>query len=124
MHTFKVTLVASIGALLIGSASVASDVGMSAEITSSRSAFKCGGDGIRDRDPREWYSLLGIAKVNGNRVAVYALQNGARPDDVTGPGRGSADIFDSAGHLIRRFAFRENLNSSPQVIEFVSLPVR
>jgi hypothetical protein len=67
MQTFKVTLVASIGTLLIGSASVASDSGISADVASPRSASRWGGDGTRsyrDRDPREWYMLLGIAKVN------------------------------------------------------------
>ena len=64
---------------------------------------------------------MGIAKINGGRVAVYSFDNGAKPDDVAGPGRGFADVFDSAGHLIRRFAFRENLNSPPRITEYVPL---
>ena len=67
---------------------------------------------------------MGIAKINGSRVSVYAFQNGAKLDDVAGPGRGFADVFDSAGHLIQRFAFREKFNSPPQITEYVSMPER
>jgi hypothetical protein len=67
---------------------------------------------------------LGIAKINGRRIAVYVFQNGAKLDDVAGQGQGFADVFDSAGHLIRRFVFRENLHSPPQITEFVYMPER
>jgi hypothetical protein len=70
----------------------------------------------------EGYSSLGIAKINGIRVAINVLENGARIDDIAGAGRGYADVFDGDGHLIRRFAFRENLNSPPQITEYVSVP--
>jgi len=43
---------------------------------------------------------------------------------VAGQGTGFADVFDRAGHLIRRFTFRENLNSPPQITEFVYMPER
>jgi len=117
----KIALIASIGSFLIGSASVASDIPISS-VTNSRSAFKYVDRGSRDPDGPEGYSSLGIAKVNGIRVAIYVLENGARLDDVAGPGRGFADVFDGDGHLIRRFTFRENLNSPPQVTEYVSVP--
>ncbi|MGA8567495.1 MAG: hypothetical protein WB580_06850 [Candidatus Binataceae bacterium] len=67
---------------------------------------------------------MGIAKINGTRIGVYAFQNGAKLGDVTGRGQGFADVFDSAGHLIRRFIFRENLNSPPQIVEFVYMRAR
>jgi hypothetical protein len=122
---FKTTLVASIGAFLIGSASVASDVAVRAEMVNSHSAFKSWVDGRRsDPDAPEGYSPLGIAKINGTRFGVYAFQNGAKRDDAAGPGQGFADVFDSAGHLIRRFSFRDNLNSPPQITEYVSVPAR
>ncbi len=70
------------------------------------------------------YAPLGIAKINGRQFAVNCFQNGARLDDVAGPGRGFADIFDSAGLLVRRFTFRDNLNSPPQITEYVSIPTR
>ena len=78
--------------------------------------------GHRDPGSPEGYSSLGIAKINGIRVAINVLENGARLDDVAGAGRGFADVFDGDGHLIRRFTFRENLNSPPQIIEYVSVP--
>jgi len=125
MDAFKTTLVASIGAFLIGSASVASDIVVRAEVVNSRSSFKCWIDGSHsDPDAPEGYSPLGIAKINGNRFGVYAFQNGAKRDDVAGPGQGFADVFDSSGHLIRRFSFRDNLNSPPQITEYVSVPAR
>jgi len=65
-----------------------------------------------------------MAKINGRRVKVYAFQNGAKLNDATGQGHGFADVFDRAGHLTRRFIFRENLNSPPQITEFFYLPER
>jgi hypothetical protein len=123
MNPFKITLAASIAALLFGSASIVTDVAVGAEIANSQSDFNCGADtGRADPDAPEGYSKLGIAKINGRRVAVYTFENGARLDDAAGEGHGFADVFDSAGHLIRRFAFRENLNSPPRITEYVPLP--
>jgi hypothetical protein len=122
MEAFKITLITSLCAFLIGSASVAPDFAIGAKVVNLDSAFERAVDRAPgDPDAPEGYSTLGIAKINGSRVAVYAFQNGAKPDDVAGPGRGFADVFDSAGHLIRRFAFRENLNSPPQITEYVSV---
>jgi hypothetical protein len=121
MGVTKITLIASIGAFLIGSASVASDMSIPA-VANSRAAFKYVDEAYTDSANPEGYSPLGIAKINGNRFGVYAFENGAKTDDVAGQGRGFADVFDGAGHLIRRFAFRENLNSPPQITEYVSVP--
>ena len=124
MKALKITLVASMGAFLFGSASVASDFTVGAELASSYSASRCADEAGTAPDAPEGYARLGIAKINGRRVAIFAFQNGAKLDDAAGEGRGSADVFDSAGHLIRRFTFRENLNSPPLITEFVSLPAR
>jgi hypothetical protein len=125
MEAFKISLITSICALLMGSASVAPDLAIGAKVVNLDSAFKRTIERAHnDPDAPEGYSPLGIAKINGSRVAVYAFENGAKPDDVAGTGRGFADVFDSAGHLIRRFAFRENLNSPPQITEYVSMPAR
>jgi hypothetical protein len=75
-------------------------------------------------DPPPGYSPLWIAKINGRRIAVYAFQNGAKLDDMAGQSQGFADVFDRAGHMMRRFIFRENLNSPPQITEFVYMPAR
>jgi hypothetical protein len=125
MEGFKFVLITSIGALLIGSASVAPDLAIGAKVVNLDSAFELAVDRAHsDLDAPEGYATLGIAKINGSRVGVYAFQNGAKLDDVAGPGRGFADVFDSAGRLIRRFAFRESLNSPPQIVEYVSMPGR
>jgi hypothetical protein len=123
MGVTKITLIASIGAFLIGSASVASD-GSFPAVANPRAALKYVDGGHTDSVNPEGYSSLGIAKINGIRVAVNILENGARTDDIAGAGRGFADVFDGDGHLIRRFTFKENLNSPPQIIEYVSMPPR
>jgi hypothetical protein len=123
MNALQITLIASTVAFLFGSASVASDLALGADLANSRSQFNCDTDTNRgDPDAPEGYSKLGIAKINGRRVAVYSFQNGAKPDDAAGEGRGFADVFDSGGHLIRRFSFRENLNSPPRITEYIPLP--
>lgn len=122
MKGFKITLTASIAAFLFGSVSIASDLAVGAQVAPSHFGINCGAEtGRSDLDAPEGYSKLGIAKINGRRVAVYAFQNGARPDDAAGEGHGFADVFDSAGHLIRRFAFRENLNSPPRITEYIPI---
>ena len=118
MDATKIALVASIAAFLMGSASVASDMSIPA-VANPRAAFKYVDADHRDPGRPEEYSSLGIAKINGIRVAINVLENGARTDDIAGAGRGFADVFDSDGHLIRRFTFRENLNSPPRIIEYV-----
>lgn len=125
MKALIIALITSINASLIGSVSVAPDLAIGAKVVNSDSAFERAVEESRsDPEAPEGYSALGIAKINGSRVAVYAFDNGAKLDDVAGPGRGSADVFDSAGHLIRRFAFRENLNSPPQITEYIALPAK
>ncbi len=81
-----------------------------------------GSDGPADSsEDLSQYSPLGFTKINGGRFAVYGLRNGAKLDDLPGPGQGFADVFDCAGHLIRRFTVSENLNSPPQIIEYISV---
>ena len=63
-----------------------------------------------------------MAQINGRRVSGYVYQNGAKLDDAAGQGHGVADVFDNAGHLTRRFIFRENLNSPALFIEFFTCP--
>ena len=122
MKALIIALITSINTFLIGSVSVAPDLAIGAKLVNLDSAFVRTIDRANSYpDAPEGYSTLGIAKINGSRVAVYSFENGAKPDDIAGPGRGFADVFDSAGHLIRRFAFRENLNSPPQITEYVPL---
>ena len=57
------------------------------------------------------YAPFGIANVDGDLFVTYAKQNGLKHDDVAGPGNGFVDVFDTDGHLLRRFASRGALNS-------------
>ena len=141
MEAFKTTLIASIGAFLVGAASAATGLALNTRVANSNSALKSGRERISsvglplarvdltdrthgDPDPPAGYSPLGIENINGRRIAVYVFHNGAKIDDVPGRGEGFADVFDRAGRLIRRFNFRENLNSPPQITEYVFMPAR
>jgi len=57
------------------------------------------------------FAPFGIQNINGDLFVTYALQNAAKHDDVAGPGNGFVNIFDTDGHLLRRFASRGALNS-------------
>jgi hypothetical protein len=136
MKAFKTTLITSIGAFLIGTASPAPRLALGAKVMNSRVRpgnalmSSVGFPSARvaraygDPDTPAGYSPLGMAKINGRRVKVYVLQNGAKLNDAAGQGRGFADVFDRTGHLTRRFIFRANLHSPPQITEFFYLPER
>jgi len=64
-----------------------------------------------DPDIPAGYAPFGIESIDGNLFVTYALQNAEKHDDVKGPGHGFIDIFDTDGHLLRRFASRGPLNS-------------
>lgn len=57
------------------------------------------------------FAPFGIANIHGDLFVTYAMQNAAKHDDVGGKGNGFVDVFDTDGHLIRRFATRGHLNS-------------
>ena len=57
------------------------------------------------------FAPFGIQNVNGDLFVTYAKQDAEKHDDVAGPGNGFVDIFDTDGHLLRRFASRGALNS-------------
>ncbi len=57
------------------------------------------------------FAPFGIQNINGDLFVTYAKQNKEKHDDVAGPGNGFVDIFDTDGHLLRRFASRGRLNS-------------
>jgi len=67
----------------------------------------------RFTDPRipSGFAPFGIQNINGDLFVSYAKQNSAKHDDVAGPGNGFVDVFDTDGHLLRRFASRGPLNS-------------
>ena len=57
------------------------------------------------------YAPFGIENIDGDLFVTYAQQNAQKHDDVAGPGHGFVDVFDTDGHLLRRFASRGALNS-------------
>ncbi|SAK97296.1 hypothetical protein AWB75_07105 [Caballeronia catudaia] len=57
------------------------------------------------------YAPLGIANIDGDLFVTYAQQDKQQHDDVAGSGHGFVDVFDTDGHLLRRFASRGTLNS-------------
>ena len=57
------------------------------------------------------FAPFGIQKIDGDLFVSYAKQNAQAHDDVAGRGNGFVDVFDTDGHLLRRFASREPLNS-------------
>jgi uncharacterized protein (TIGR03118 family) len=67
--------------------------------------------GFTDPDIPDGYAPFGIQNINGDLFVTYAQQNAQRHDDVAGSGHGFVDVFDTDGHLLRRFASRGNLNS-------------
>jgi uncharacterized protein (TIGR03118 family) len=64
-----------------------------------------------DPDIPAGYAPFGIANISGDLFVTYAKQDSAKHDDVAGPGHGFVDVFDTSGHLLRRFAERGRLNS-------------
>jgi hypothetical protein len=140
MGDLKTKLIAPIGALLVVAASAITGWAIDAKLANSESAFKSNRQRIArvvlsstrplirvdrteyDPDSPAGYSLLGIANIDGRRIAVYVFRNGAKVDDDAGRGQGSADVYDRAGRLIRRFSFKENRNSPPQITQYVFMP--
>ena len=57
------------------------------------------------------FAPFGIQNINGDLFVTYAMQDATKHDDVAGRGNGFVDIFDTDGHLLRRFASRGVLNS-------------
>jgi uncharacterized protein (TIGR03118 family) len=64
-----------------------------------------------DPDLPAGYAPFGIRNVDGDLFVTFAQQDADKEDDVAGPGHGFVDIFDTDGHLIRRFATQATLNS-------------
>ena len=57
------------------------------------------------------YAPFNIANIDGDLFVTYAKQDAQKHDDVAGAGHGFVDVFDTDGHLIRRFESRGRLNS-------------
>jgi uncharacterized protein (TIGR03118 family) len=67
--------------------------------------------GFQDPAIPQGFAPFGIQNINGDLFVTYAKQNGPKHDDVAGRGDGFVDVFDTDGHLLRRFASRGPLNA-------------
>ena len=57
------------------------------------------------------YAPFGIQNINGLLYVSFALQNPAKHDDVSGPGHGYIDVYNTNGTLNRRLVSTGALNS-------------
>ena len=57
------------------------------------------------------FAPFGIRNIDGDLFVTYAKQNAEKHDDVAGTGNGLVDVFDTDGHLLRRFTTGGQLNS-------------
>ena len=57
------------------------------------------------------YAPFGIQNIDGDLWVTFAKQDADKGDDVGGPGHGFVDVFDTDGHLLKRFAQHGVLNS-------------
>jgi uncharacterized protein (TIGR03118 family) len=64
-----------------------------------------------DRHIPAGFAPFGIQNIDGDLWVTYAKQDAAKHDDAGGPGAGFVDVFDTDGHLLRRFAEHGALNS-------------
>jgi uncharacterized protein (TIGR03118 family) len=64
-----------------------------------------------DADIPSGYAPFNIVNVDGDLFVTYAKQSADKQDDAAGPGRGFVDVFDTDGHLVRRFESHGRLNS-------------
>lgn len=67
--------------------------------------------GFHDAEIPAGYAPFGMQLIDGDLFVTYAKQNAAKHDDVAGAGNGFVDVFDTDGHLLRRFASHGPLNS-------------
>jgi uncharacterized protein (TIGR03118 family) len=57
------------------------------------------------------YAPFNVQELNGDLFVTFALQDGAKHDDVAGPGHGYIDEFDLNGNLLDRLVSNGVLNS-------------
>ena len=64
-----------------------------------------------DRQLPDGYAPFNVAAIGGNLYVAYAKQDSAKVDEVAGAGKGFVDVYDPAGHLLRRLISRGALNA-------------
>jgi uncharacterized protein (TIGR03118 family) len=59
------------------------------------------------------YAPFNIENINGKLYVTYAVQDAAKHDDVSGPGHGIVDVFDTNGTFIQRLISNGSSLNSP-----------
>jgi uncharacterized protein (TIGR03118 family) len=64
-------------------------------------------------DPQlpDGYAPFNVAAIGDDLYVAYAKQDAAKVDEVAGPGKGFVDVYDPAGHLLRRLVSRGKLDA-------------
>jgi hypothetical protein len=75
--------------------------------------------GLANIDLPPGYAPPGIATIDARDFIVTAMHFVEKPDDATDQGGGYADVFDTKGDLIRRFATIEYAKSRWAIIEYL-----
>lgn len=57
------------------------------------------------------FAPFNVQNIGGQLYVTYAKQNGAKHDDVAGPGNGYVDVFDMSGTFVKRLVTKGVLNS-------------
>ena len=68
-------------------------------------------DAFADSKIPDGFAPFGIRAIGDRIFVTYAMQNGARHDDVAGPGNGFVDVFNTEGKLLERLIQHGQLNS-------------
>ena len=69
--------------------------------------------GFSDPSLPAGYAPFNIAFINGELYVTYAVQDGAKHDDVAGPGNGIIDVFNTSGVLQQRLVSNGGALNSP-----------
>jgi uncharacterized protein (TIGR03118 family) len=64
-----------------------------------------------DPDVPAGYNPFNVQALNGKIYVTYALRDPDEGDEVTGPGLGYVDVFDTSGHLVKRLVSNGALNA-------------
>jgi uncharacterized protein (TIGR03118 family) len=85
---------------------------------SKMQAGKTDDDGVPDVQPPFTDNLLpagfvpfNVQAIGDDIVVTYALHEDGQKAETDGPGNGYVDLYDTSGHLLRRFEHVDNLNS-------------
>lgn len=69
------------------------------------------GAGFTDDSLPAGYAPFNIAVIHGRVFVTYAQQDAEKHDNLSGPGLGLINVFDTQGHLLQRFSTGGSLNA-------------